>query len=54
MKTVRRQVSKQQETLAVVAVAVVVVLLYTLWGASVLRAEKQSAVADTQTQLAVR
>ena len=35
--------SRQQETVAVVAMALFCVLAYTIWGASVLRAEKQAA-----------
>ncbi len=39
----RRQMNRQGDALAVVALALVAVILYTLWGASVLNAERQAA-----------
>ncbi len=52
MKTINRQISKQAETLLVFALALSAVLLYTLWGASILRAEQQ-ANAQTGSALSV-
>ncbi len=52
MKTVRKHMSRQQEVLTVVALTLVTVLLYTLWGATILRAEK-SAQATQSTQFAI-
>lgn len=37
-----KHVSRQQETLAVVLLALLTVLAYAIWGASILRAEKQA------------
>jgi hypothetical protein len=47
MNAVRRQVSRQGDALAVILLALLSVILYTLWGASVLQQEQANGSVGT-------
>lgn len=47
MSAMKRHINRQGDAWAVVLLALLAVVLYTLWGASVLRAEQASAPMGT-------
>lgn len=54
MSAMKRHMNRQQDALAVIALAVLVVVLYSLWGASILNSQREAAAQSTSSAVASR